>query len=89
MAVGSRSSLCYRVRRCLNKQEGRKERTKKYKQTRKTIKEVTILVMVCEPAPTPLSPALTLTPALGGRDSPWCSLPATPALRGPESPTWG
>lgn len=87
MAVGSRSSLCYRVRCCLNKKEGRKERTKKYKQTRKTIKEVTILVMVREPAPP--SPALTLTPALGGRDSPWCSLPATPALRGPESPTWG
>lgn len=89
--MGSRSSLCYRVRCCLNKKEGRKERTKKIQTNKKnnTIKEVTILVMVCNPAPTPLSPALTLTPALGGRDSPWCSLPATPALRGPESPTWG
>lgn len=86
--MGFRSSLRYRVRCCLKKKKGRKERTKKYKQTKKnnTIKEVTILVMVCNPAP----PALPLPSFRALRErTPWCSFPAAPALRGPRVPYLG
>lgn len=78
--MGARSSLCHRVRYCLKKKKG-KRRNQKIQTNKKnnTIKEVTILVMVCDPAPPPTALPLPSPRTLGEGTLPGAhSLPPQP-----------